>query len=162
MTRFAFLFALLVLPFAATAQTTVSFGSSEQDPDDPIEVTADRLAVSQDDGNALYTGNVIVIQGDMRMASPRLLVIYSEDDDEIKWMEATGGVTVVRGDDAAESQKATYDVVDGFVVMTGDVLLTQKRHAMMSERMVINLDDNTANLSGGRVKTVIHDEGDGN
>lgn len=141
-------------PLPAAAQTDVAFGGMQQDTSAPVEVTADSLSVDQADGTALYTGNVVIAQGEMRLAAPRVLIVYSEDSQRIRRMEATGGVTLVSGSEAAEAQRADYDIDAGQVVMSGNVLLTQGPSALTSERMVVNLKDGNAQLTG-RVRTVL-------
>ncbi len=147
---------LLLLPMAALAQqgAQVAFGGMQQDTRAPVEVTADALQVNQSDGTALYTGNVIIAQGEMRLAAPRVLVVYSDTSRRIKRLEARGGVTLVSGTEAAEASSADYDIEAGQVVMSGNVLLTQGPSALTSEQMTVNLRDGTAQMSG-RVRTVL-------
>lgn len=153
-----FSLAVLAAPVAAVAQgAEVSFGGMQQDTSAPVEVTADSLSVNQSDGTALYTGNVVIVQGDMRLAAPRVLVVYSEAAGRIERMEATGGVTLVSGTEAAEAERADYNIDDGMVVMSGDVLLTQGPNAITSQQMNVNLSDGTARLSG-RVRTVLQQD----
>lgn len=152
------LFAML-LPAVAIAQqgAEVAFGATQQDPNAPIEVTADALSVNQSDGTAIYTGNVLVAQGEMRMAADRVLVVYAEEQRAIDRIEATGGVTFVSGTEAAEADRAEYQLSNSTVVMTGDVLLTQGPNALTSERMVVNLKSGKAQLTG-RVRTVLQQQ----
>ncbi|MGP6089040.1 LptA/OstA family protein [Antarctobacter jejuensis] len=147
---------LLILPAALMAQqgAQVAFGGLQQDTRAPVEVTADALQVNQTDGTALYTGNVIIAQGEMRLAAPRVLVVYSETSRRIKRLEARGGVTLVSGTEAAEANSADYDIEAGQVIMSGNVLLTQGPSALTSEQMTVNLRDGTAQMSG-RVRTVL-------
>ena len=147
------------LPRIAAAQgAQVAFGSMQQDTDAPVEVTADALQVNQRDGTALYTGNVVIVQGAMRLAAPRVLVVYSQQAGRIDRLEATGGVTLVSGEEAAEAERADYDIEGGSVTLTGNVLMTQGANALTAERMVVNLDDGTAQVSG-RVCTVLNRDG---
>jgi lipopolysaccharide export system protein LptA len=44
----------------------------------PVEVTADNLTIDQATGEAVFSGNVIVHQGDLRMAAGRVRVLYSD------------------------------------------------------------------------------------
>lgn len=159
MTRLiAFISAVVLLPVMVLAQgAQVAFGGN-QDTSAPVEVTADSLSVNQKDGTALYTGNVIIAQGEMRLAAPRVLVVYSEAQQKIQRLEATGGVTMVSGSEAAEAERADYSPEDGVVVMSGNVLLTQGASALTSQKMTVNLESGTAQLSG-RVKTVLNQDG---
>lgn len=141
--------------FSAIAQgTSVGFGAIQQDTDAPVEVTADNLSVDQNTGTATFTGNVVIGQGEMRLSAPKVRVKYNETQSGIERLVASGGVTLVSGPDAAESQDADYDVAAGVIVMTGDVLLTQGLSALTSERMTVNLDDGTARMTG-KVKTIL-------
>jgi lipopolysaccharide export system protein LptA len=134
--------------------TSVAFGTMQRDTDAPVEVTSEQLSVDQATGTAIFTGDVLIGQGDMRLSAPRVLVVYKEGQSGIERLEATGGVTLVSGLDAAESERADYDIDTGVIVMTGDVLLTQGANALTADRMTVRLDDGTAQMAG-RVKTVL-------
>jgi lipopolysaccharide export system protein LptA len=144
--------------FAAAEGTNVPFGAIKADPTLPVEVTADTLDVNQADGTALFTGNVVVGQGEMRLSAQRVQVIYNAEADGIERLEAEGDVVLVNGPDAAEADRAEYTVGAGVVVMTGDVLLTQGANALTSDRMTVNLTTGTANMAG-RVKTILNPDG---
>lgn len=146
--------ACLAWGVAAWAQTSVAFGTIRQNPDAPVEVTADALSVDQDSGTAIFTGNVLIGQGEMRLSAAKVLVVYKQGQSGIERLEATGGVTLVSGPDAAESERADYHIDRGTILMTGDVLLTQGNNALTAQRMEVNLRDGTAAMSG-RVKTVL-------
>jgi lipopolysaccharide export system protein LptA len=139
---------------AAAQGTSVAFGTLRQNPDAPVEVTADALAVDQETGRATFSGNVLIGQGEMRLSAPKVLVVYKSGNSGIQELNATGGVTLVSGPDAAESSAAVYNVESGTILMTGNVLLTQGNNALTAEKMTINLRDGTAQMSG-RVKTVL-------
>ena len=155
--RFPKLFAVLVCfaSAAAAQETNVGFGTVSADPDAPVEVTAESLDVSQADGTAIFKGDVVVVQGEMRLNAPSVRVIYDDATGDVSRMEARGGVVLVSGEEAAEAKNADYNVSTGIIVMTGDVLLTQGRSALTSDRMDVDLNDNTAKMIG-RVKTVLY------
>ncbi len=145
---------MLGLATAANAQgTEVAFGTVQQDTSLPVEVSADALSVSQNDGSALFTGNVIIGQGEMRLTAPRVLVFYTENQSGVERLEATGGVTLVNGDQAAESDTAEYEVNRGTIRMLGNVLLTQGANTLVSDSMDVDLENGTAQMVG-RVRTV--------
>lgn len=154
--RFLFLcFATLTLASAVAAQETrVSFGALKADPTLPVEVTADTLDVDQQSGEAVFAGNVLISQGDMRLSAPRVTVVYNAETRAIARMEAIGGVTLVSGPDAAEAERAEYTIDSGVIVMTGDVLLTQGPSALTSDKMTVNLTTGSAQMVG-RVTTIL-------
>jgi lipopolysaccharide export system protein LptA len=151
---------LLAAPGVGFAQgTAIDFGGLQQDPTAPIEVVADQLQVNQTDGTAIFTGNVTIGQGEMRLTAAEVLVVYAKaveggESGKISRMEASGGVTIVNGTDAAEAQNASYSVDDGMIYMTGDVLLMQGENALTSEKMRVDLTNGSA-IMEGRVKTVL-------
>ncbi|MGQ0566918.1 MAG: lipopolysaccharide transport periplasmic protein LptA [Gemmobacter sp.] len=146
--------ALLCLPLPALAQgAKVAFGGLKQDTSQPVEITADSLEVNQTDGQATFTGNVLVGQGDLRLSAARIQVEYQADGQGISRLHATGGVTIVNATDAAEAAEAVYTIASGNVVMTGDVVLTQGQNAISGERLVLDLQAGTGVMEG-RVKTV--------
>ncbi len=149
---------LVFLPGQLAAQSAqVAFGNTQQDARAPVEVTADNLSVNQNDGTAEFTGNVLIGQGEMRLAAPRVLVVYLQDQSGIERLQATGGVTLVSGDDAAESREANYNVVTGMIEMEGDVLLVQGPNALSADRLFVDTRAGTARMSGS-VKTVLQPE----
>lgn len=137
----------------------LSLGGFQTDPDAPVEVTAETLSIDQADGTARYAGAVLIRQGDMRLSAPLVLVVFDEDGGRIARMEASGGVTLVTGAEAAEATRAEYDIDAGTIVLTGDVLFSQGGNVIASERMVVDLTNGTADLRG-RVRTVLQPAGD--
>lgn len=151
---------LAVSPGLAAAQAaSVAFGAVKADPSQPVEVTADNLAVDQADGSAEFSGNVLIVQGIMRLSADKVLVIYKTAGEEnaktgIERLEATGNVVLVSGPDAAEAERAEYTIDKGTIVMSGNVLLNQQGGTLASNRLEVNLTSGTAKMSG-RVKTIL-------
>lgn len=139
---------------AAAQGTNVAFGGLRADPTQPVEVTADALDVDQTDGTAVFTGNVVVGQGEMRLSASEVLVIYKPDRSGIERMIASGDVLLVNGPDAAEAEQADYTIDTGEIIMTGDVLLTQGINALSGQRLTVDLTTGTARMTG-RVKTIL-------
>lgn len=150
----AFLATLTFHP--ANAQgALVAFGDVKQNTDQPVEVEADTLAINQEDGTATFSGNVLIVQGEMRLSAANVQVYYHAESKRIERLHATGGVTVVSGDDAAEGQEANYNIDTGNIVMNGNVLLVQGQNVLSAAHMTINTKAGTAQM-GGRVKTILN------
>ena len=156
----AFPFRALVLAVAlgvAASQimaqnAAIAFGGLKQDTTLPVEVQADRLTVNNADGTAVFTGNVLVGQGEMRLTAAEVRVTYAADGKAIDSLLALGGVTISNLADAAEATEAVYTINSGVVVMTGDVLLTQGASAIAGKKLTIDLKAGTG-LMEGRVST---------
>lgn len=139
---------------SAFAQTSVALGGLTVDTSAAIEVTADSLSVDQDTSTAVFDGNVIIGQGDLRITAGRVEVVYGSDTSRIARLLASDGVTFVTATEAAEAQQADYDITTGMLVLTGEVLLTQGASAISAGRMQINVTDGTATMDG-RVRTIL-------
>lgn len=147
-TLFAFL-----LAGPALAQTNINLGGITTDPSAPVEVAADSLSVDQDSGTAIFEGNVVIGQGNLRIAAGRAQVVYNATTGDIARFEASGGVTFTSDTEAAEAQSASYNLEDGTLVLTGEVLLTQGASALSADRMTIDVTSGNAQMDG-RVRTV--------
>ncbi|MDU8942389.1 LptA/OstA family protein [Ovoidimarina sediminis] len=154
--------ALALTPVVAIGQGTgITLGSLQHDTSLPVEVTSDNLSVENEAGVAIFDGNVIVIQGAMRLAAGNIRVSYGETGDggrtEISEMIASGGVTFANGSDAAEASDAVYSPEAGTLVMTGDVVLTQGPSVISGERLTVDLGAGTGVMEG-RVRTIFQSQ----
>lgn len=146
-------FLLALLPGAALAQG-VALGPLVADPSAPVEVTSETLTVDQATGAAVFTGDVVIGQGDLRLQAGEVEVRYDEATQEIARLLASGGVTLATPTEAAEAREADYDLAAGTLTLAGDVLLTQGPNAISADRMVVDLAAGTARMEGN-VRTIL-------
>ncbi|NDV02842.1 LptA/OstA family protein [Pseudoroseicyclus tamaricis] len=144
----------LALAGPAAAQSSFDLGQIDVDPSAQVEVTADSLEISQEDGTAVFSGNVVVGQGEMRISAGEVRVNYSDETGDITRLDLSGGVTFATPTEAAEAQAAEYDIGSQLLTLTGDVLLQQGQSAIGAERAVIDLGAGTARMEG-QVRTVL-------
>jgi lipopolysaccharide export system protein LptA len=130
----------------------IAFGDLAQDTTLPVEVTSETFTVNNADGTAIFSGNVVVIQGDMKLSAAEVRVRYNAGQTAIDQLIASGGVTIANLADAAEAREAVYTIESGVIVLTGDVLLTQGPSAMAGQKLTVNLKDGTGVMEG-RVTT---------
>ena len=148
-----FALTLGVAPISAQ-EAQVAFGAAKVDPTLPVEVTSETLNVNQEDGSAEFLGDVIVVQGEMRLTAERVLVIYNQERSGIERLEATDNVVLVNPPDAVEGDRVEYSIDTGVIQMRGNVLLTQGLSIISGDQMIANLTSGTATMSG-RVKTIL-------
>ncbi len=157
MMRIIALITTLLCALPVAAQTNINLGGISADPTAAVEVSADNLSVDQDTGTAVFSGNVLIGQGDLRLSAGEVEVIYSAATGDIARLKARGGVTFVTATEAAEAQSADYDLVAGTLLLQGDVLLTQGASALSADQMQVNLTTGDAQMSG-RVKTIFRQD----
>ena len=150
---------LAVAPLTLAAQgTDIALGGINADPTAPVEITAESLTVDQDTRSAVFDGNVVIGQGDMRIAAANVRVVYSDETGQVAQLLATGGVTFVTATEAAEADTADYDLTSGLLTLRGNVLLTQGASAMSAGQMTVDLSAGTARMEGN-VRTVFNQGG---
>jgi lipopolysaccharide export system protein LptA len=137
---------------APAQEARIAFGDLAQDTTLPVEVTAETFTVNNADGTAIFSGGVVVIQGEMKLSAAEVRVQYNADQTAIDQLIATGGVTIINLGDTAEAREAVYSIDSGMIVLTGDVLLTQGPSAMAGQKLTVNLKDGSG-LMEGRVTT---------
>ena len=137
----------------ALAQTSLYLSGLSLDPNAPVNMTSDKLSISQADGSARFEGNVVIGQGDMRISAELVIVTYLTEGG-IDQLMASGGVTFVTKSNAAESETADFSLTNNTLVMSGNVLLRQGQNAISAKTMKVDLATGSAVLSG-RVRTVL-------
>lgn len=152
---------------AAAQDAKSPFGSFKHDANQPIEITADSLAVDNAAQTATFTGGVVAGQGTLRLTADKITVKYggvggpgsstpaaANGTGSIDSLRAEGSVFLSNGAETAKGAWADYDVAGGVVTMGGDVVLTQGENAISGEKLRIDLNKGAGEISGGRVKSV--------
>lgn len=143
------IFALPLLAAPATGQALKG-----HDTNAPVDVEADRIEVQDRADRAMFVGNVRVNQADMTLAAARLTVAYvngSGTGVQIDRLDATGGVTIHKGDQTAQGSTAIYDLPRRLITMVGGVTLTQGGNRVSGGRLVIDLNTGRAVVDGSAV-----------
>lgn len=116
----------------------------------PVDVAADRIEVQDRSDRAIFSGNVDVRQGQLKLDSQRLTVAYSSAGGiEIRRLEASGGVTLTSPSETARSQFAIYDLDQRLVTMIGGVSLRRGDSNIQGGRLVLDLESGRAVMDGG-------------
>ena len=142
--------------------------------DKPIEISADSLEVIQPEQIAIFRGNVIAVQGDVRIKSEIMRVFYTKKDSAeapqpsatpspapgggaISRIEVEQNVQMATPEEAASSRKGEYQVDGKLITLTGDVVLTRGQNVLKGEKLVYNLGTGksllTAAAASGEGKT---------
>ena len=137
----------------ARAQTSTNFSITS---DQPVQVDGDRLEVLEDQGRAVFDGNVRVVQGPTVLRTGRLVIHYAggggsivDGASAIERLEASGGVNIQSGDQVATADRATYDMTSELLTMSGQrVTLSDGGNVATGCRLTVNMRSSRARLEG--------------
>lgn len=136
------------LAFWAPSLLAQGKAANSHDGNAPVNYAADRIELQDKAKRVLLSGNVDITQDTLRLRSARALVLYIDDGGiKIQRMDASGGVNVVRGNESATSDLATYDFNRRIITMIGHVTLHRGNDVSNAERMVIDLDNHQSTLA---------------
>ncbi len=138
-------------------------GLTAHDSSLPIEVTADRLTVEQNNQIATFAGNVEAVQGELVLRADEVRVAYAFGEQQttpaqvIRRIEAEGNVVITTPEETAKADHAVYDVVGGTMQLEGNVVLVRGENVIEGARLDIDLEAGRAVMTagaetGGRVR----------
>ncbi len=117
--------------------------------DAPVDYAADRMELQDKQNRVVLAGNVAITQADMRLNAQRTTVAYTNNGElKIQRIDATGGVTVTRGNESARGDVAIYDFNQRTITMAGNVGLRRGSDTLNGGRLVIDLDTGVASVDG--------------
>lgn len=127
-----------------------------QTPRPPITLTAQTVSYQQAKGLAEFTGNVLVKQGGITLATPKLSAKFNgQGAQTLQSLTAIGTaddpVRFTRGAETATGRTATYTPDVQQLVLTGNVTLTRQGNTLAGEKLVYDLATGTATVTGGSV-----------
>lgn len=112
----------------------------------PIEVEADAGELDDVKNITIYTGNVIVIRGSIRMTGDKMTVYYDEND-EIETLIMEGRPATYRQlpDDSqvydeAEALRMEYYELRNMVILLREAQVRQERYSFSGERIEYDTD----------------------
>lgn len=165
--RLAFFTTLMALaaalPAAAQAPRPAPspFQTLGQGTDQPVQIEASTLEVRDKTKQATFSGNVQVTQGETTMKCQSLIVFYGQEvgigadgapvpaaakatpgapqgAQNIRRIEARGGVTVITKDQNASGDLGIYDLKTKTITLSGNVVVSQGQNVIHGQRVVVD------------------------
>jgi lipopolysaccharide export system protein LptA len=170
--------AILALAVAAAgeaaAQKSVQAGPNamqgfSQNRDQPIQIEAGSLEMREKKKEAIFSGNVKVVQGDTTMTSKSLVALYDQNaplksatpgpggNSSIRRLEAKGAVVVTQKDQVVSGETAIFDTRANLITMRGGVVLTQCKNVMRGDRLAVDMTTGVSRIESdsGRVQVLV-------
>ncbi|MEM1377943.1 MAG: LptA/OstA family protein [Pseudomonadota bacterium] len=152
------LLAVSILPFVpviAKAQDGSGFTLTS---DQPVQIDGDRLEVLEDEGRAVFDGNVRIVQGNTVVRAGRLVIEYAKNGGGstaipggagIDRLVASGGVNIQRGQQIATGDRGTFDMASEVFTLTGSrVTLSDNGNLATGCKLVVTMKDGRSRLEG--------------
>ncbi len=138
--------------------------------DQPIQIDAATLEVRDKDKMATFSGDVQVVQGDTTIKCQKLVVFYGAErgaggakqaantaqaapgaavpqrTQDIRLIEARGGVTVISKDQNASGDLGVYDLKKKTITLTGNVVVSQGKNVLHGDRVVVDTTTGNAHF----------------
>jgi lipopolysaccharide export system protein LptA len=117
--------------------------------DAPVDYAADRIELQDKQNRVVLSGNVAINQAGLSLRAARTTVAYSDEGSlKIQRIDATGGVSVARGDETARGDVAIYDFNRRIITMVGNVALRRGGDTLNGGRIVIDLASGISSVDG--------------
>jgi len=139
---------------------------------DPISIDADKLEYFDKEQKAIYTGNVIAIQGDSKLTCSVMILFLAKTPPspaagappasdaagagpgsggtQVKHMDATGPVTVVSKTQVATGDRGSYDKDQNKVWLFGNVTLSDGGNVTKGDKLTYDLTSGEAVVEAGK------------
>jgi len=115
----------------------------------PVDFAANQIEVQDRADRVVISGNVRVTQAGMTLTAQRMTVAYTRaGGTDVNRLDASGGVTVTKGDETAKGNVAIYDLNRRLITMVGNVELRQGGNRLSGGRLLIDLNSGRATVDG--------------
>ncbi len=144
--------------------------ATEDQGSEPIVITSQSLVFHNREDQAIFKGNVVLIQGTFRLTADRMVVFFANQSasqdleipavagQKIAMIKAAGHVKIVDGDQSATGKKAVFYGKDEKVVLTGQPEIWQHGYRVTGEKLTLFLKEDRSVVEGGS-QVVITDSG---
>jgi len=145
---------------------------------EPVNIEADKLDYLNKEQQLIYTGNVVVVQGDSTLKASVLTIDLQKNDpgaggatapavpgaanapptaamgpgqgSSVRHMVADGPVTLISKDQVGTGDHATYDKAENRVYLNGNVTLSQGTNVTQGDRLVYDMTSGQAQVFAGQ------------
>lgn len=117
--------------------------------DKPIEISSDKLDVLQNEHKAIFTGNVIAVQGTTNMRAAQMTVFYRDEGKAAAKPAATSAGPEAAAAPSAAAPGAGQGIYR--IEAEGSVVFTTPTETALGEKAIYNVDADTIDLVGSNV-----------
>ena len=142
---------------------------------EPISIEADKLVYSEQESRAIYSGNVVAIQGLTKLTCATMTLLLNKQtpatpapvkpatptpspeasaasSGQVRHMECDGPVTIVSKTQTATGNHLSYDQPERKVYMTGNVSFSDGPNVTKGDKLTYDLASGHATVESGSAK----------
>ncbi len=108
---------------------------------DVTVITSDRLTFDYENQFALFEGNVVVTDPEMKLTADRMNVTFDKKS-EVESIDATGDVRIQQDDKVANAGEAVYNVKTGQIVLKGNPRVRRGNDLLQGDVITFWRDEN--------------------
>ena len=146
-------FQIIIFCCSANAGTLLQKVEKESS-ESPITITSQKVDFDNKKQEAIYSGEVKVIKGDITFTADTIRVLFWEKDQSVKLIQADGRVRIWWKDRYAEAEKGVYDDQTQTLILTGSPKTWQNENIVKGDRISYDMAEDRIMVEGG-VETVI-------
>ena len=157
-------------PSAGKDSAAIFPGTSSKE---PISIDANKLVYYDKEHKAVYSGDVVVIQGDTKMTCSVMTVFLDHAptqaapqaangqsgpaaDSGVKHLDATGPVTVISKTQVATGDNGSYDKAEDKVRLIGHVTLSDGQNVTKGDKLTYDLKSGLATIDTSTKSGRVH------
>jgi lipopolysaccharide export system protein LptA len=132
------------------------FGAS----DTPIKIDAANLDVFDAQQKAVYSGDVVVVQGESTLRCSRLTVFYAPRGEgqaagtQLRRVECDGPLSAVSGTSTVTGDAGVFEASKQLVTVTGNVILTDCGNVQRGSKLEYDMRTRVVKVTGKRVQGI--------
>lgn len=143
--------------------------------DQPIRINANSLEVRDQEKQAVFTGNVVVQQGDTTLRCKELVVFYDGKEtggakkngealaagspinsSAVRRLEINGSVLVTTKEQTATGDNGVFETASNTITLVGSpVVLTSGPNVIRGKKLTVDLSSGLSRFDGGRIESLL-------
>jgi lipopolysaccharide export system protein LptA len=116
----------------------------------PIDIRSDQMEATAEQDRLLFSGNVHVAQGGLKLNADRVEVYVNLKNRMIQRLIAKGSVKLEQGDRVAYGEEAVFDGVLKEITLTGRPQLWQGRSFIQGDKIIVSLTQDRIRVQGAK------------
>ena len=142
MNKFLLLLFISIISFLKISQANEIFIESKE------------LIITNNPLTTTFIGDVHAFDEEIKLWSDKILIIYTETDNQIDTIKSYGNTKLIRENQEILSDSMTYFVIDKKIYAIGNITLTQDDNVMKGNELTVDLVKSTSIMKSDNINKV--------